>query len=140
MLNPVEKFKVAILHLNRDWNHWIHELTLHGKVIYILMYYACQGMQHALWCAVRHTTVHVVVHLFNWQSQDNHWMHSSWMLEQSIMLFHDVLIMNCKLYKFCLLRNPISIIIYINIFLVMSPWKIEIIFMCKTVTILHHPI
>ncbi len=21
MLNPVEKFKVAILHLNRDWNH-----------------------------------------------------------------------------------------------------------------------
>ncbi len=22
MLNPIEKFKVAILHLNRDWNHW----------------------------------------------------------------------------------------------------------------------
>ena len=21
MLNPIEKFKVAILHLNRDWNH-----------------------------------------------------------------------------------------------------------------------
>ncbi len=23
MLNPIEKFKVAILHLNRDWNHRI---------------------------------------------------------------------------------------------------------------------
>ncbi len=21
MLNPIEKFKVAILHINRDWNH-----------------------------------------------------------------------------------------------------------------------
>ena len=21
MLNPIEKFRVAILHLNRDWNH-----------------------------------------------------------------------------------------------------------------------
>ncbi len=24
MLNPIEKFKVAILHLNRDWNHWCY--------------------------------------------------------------------------------------------------------------------
>ena len=23
MLNPIEKFKVAILHLNRDWNHLV---------------------------------------------------------------------------------------------------------------------
>ncbi len=22
MLNPIEKFKVTILHLNRAWNHW----------------------------------------------------------------------------------------------------------------------
>ena len=22
MLNPIEKFKVAILHMKRDWNHW----------------------------------------------------------------------------------------------------------------------
>ena len=22
MLNPIEKFKSSILHLNRDWNHW----------------------------------------------------------------------------------------------------------------------
>ncbi len=22
MLNPIEKFKVAILHVNRAWNHW----------------------------------------------------------------------------------------------------------------------
>ncbi len=24
---PIEKFKVAILHLNRDWNHWSHRPT-----------------------------------------------------------------------------------------------------------------
>ncbi len=22
MLNPIEKFKCSIIHLNRDWNHW----------------------------------------------------------------------------------------------------------------------
>ncbi len=25
MLNPIEKFKVAILHLNRAWNHWTNQ-------------------------------------------------------------------------------------------------------------------
>ncbi len=34
MLNPIEKFKVAILHLKRDWNHCgdlIISLKKHGK-------------------------------------------------------------------------------------------------------------
>ncbi len=26
MLNPIEKFKVAILHLSRDGNHWFEKL------------------------------------------------------------------------------------------------------------------
>ena len=30
MLNPIEKFKVAILHLEREWNHWYVKM-LGGK-------------------------------------------------------------------------------------------------------------
>ena len=39
MLNSIEKFKVAILHLNRDWNHWTGffiQFWSKGKI-------ACQG-------------------------------------------------------------------------------------------------
>ena len=31
-LNPIEKFKVAILHLNRDWNHWHGPMMLTPSV------------------------------------------------------------------------------------------------------------
>ncbi len=31
MLNPIKKFKVAILHLNRDWNHCIGAIIIRSK-------------------------------------------------------------------------------------------------------------
>ena len=31
MLNPIEKFKVAILHMKRDWNHVIQWLLIRCK-------------------------------------------------------------------------------------------------------------
>ncbi len=37
MLNPIEKFKVAILHLNRDWNNY----NLFRSAIY--MYPVCNS-------------------------------------------------------------------------------------------------
>ncbi len=38
MLNPIEKFKVAILHLNRAWNHWytILKAGLYDLLVVIL--------------------------------------------------------------------------------------------------------
>ena len=32
MLNPIEKFKVAILHLNRAWNHWSQKCCMEEHI------------------------------------------------------------------------------------------------------------
>ena len=79
MLNPIEKFKVAIFHLNRDWNHWYFlasglscnrnkEETLHHNVMKCqimllnpewLLWVGIQTKNEMLWFVVYH---HVKLH------------------------------------------------------------------------------
>ncbi len=47
MLNPIEKFKSAILHLNRDWNHrfFIEPLNLaNTEMVYTVDVCYCQQL------------------------------------------------------------------------------------------------
>ena len=37
MLNPIEKFKVAILHLNRAWNHCFDEVVESSTIPWVVL-------------------------------------------------------------------------------------------------------
>ena len=53
MLNPIEKFKVAILHLNRAWNHCSSRIDLLFDMQYVSKYKFLKKWQD--WCICKFT-------------------------------------------------------------------------------------
>ncbi len=77
ILNPIEKFKVPILHMKRDWNHWhsivevchyliiISLLCRLSQTLYKRKHHSLSGIQHKIcqryrkWLLLRHTFLHM---------------------------------------------------------------------------------